>query len=143
MTLTELIAKLKELEEKITPAPWKYSHGTTMDHWELWSNVEGDPVWEVQDDSGVEPSTEFLEFITQTRNALPTLLKVIEIYRDALEKYAQAKVLFLTTDGTFPKAKNEKAGIFSGGFDFVKETHIKDDGVWARKALSDAEELLK
>lgn len=77
--LESYLKDLKAITEKVSPPPWKYRHGTTMDHWELWSDKDDDMVWEIQDDSGVEPSTEFLEFIATSRSAVPKLIEVCEV----------------------------------------------------------------
>ena len=61
----------------------------------------------------------------------------LRIAIEALEFYAQAKILFFTTDASTWKAANPGEGIASGGLAPCPRgnTHYKDDGDRARQAL--------
>ena len=78
------IKELKELDAKATSAPWYGFNATfsreTMRAFSVISN----------DESGSNVATyDDYELITATRNALPELIRVIELAEDGLEK-AQA-----------------------------------------------------
>lgn len=59
--MSDVLDKARQVIEARTPGPWSWCHGDGFDHWELWNPVTTE--WIVQDDSGVEPSTENLKFI--------------------------------------------------------------------------------
>jgi len=70
------LAQVQARVDAVPPPPWTYAHGDDLDHWELWNSETGEHL--VQDDSGVEPSTEFLEFISHARSDIPRLLALVE-----------------------------------------------------------------
>lgn len=69
MTPTDLAKEALKLAEKIPRGPWMFSPGNALDHWELWNDEESI----VQDDSGVEPAKEVLEWFALSGTALPAL----------------------------------------------------------------------
>lgn len=71
-----------------------------------------------------------------------TLVSALEQAQETLKFYAEAKILFLSKNGTMPEANDLRLGIFKGG---MKPTamHIKDDGNNARDALTQIEEELQ
>lgn len=92
MTINEYLEKLSAIEKKACSAPWVYCHGNSFDHWELWNPNES--TWVVQDDSGVEPFTDDLELIKESRNALPVLIEMVKILSET-----QRKVLYWAQGG--------------------------------------------
>ena len=73
------LEKLERLANANEPGPWYYRHGTSCDHWELWNEEH---TFMVQDDSGVEPTTDFLEYISALDPT--TVLKLIKVAKAAI-----------------------------------------------------------
>ena|SRR5687768_14489490 len=76
MTLDDM----QRLCDDATPGPWIFCHGDLHNHWELWNPKTAE--WVVQDDSGVEPSTENLTFIAHSRTLLPKLIEVARLAKE-------------------------------------------------------------
>lgn len=73
------LSDLKKLSDEATPGPWHGCVGDELDHWELYNPETGEHV--VQDDSGVDPRAEDIEFICAARTYLPKLIAVAEAAR--------------------------------------------------------------
>lgn len=80
------LENIQKLCDEATPEPWQWGPGNPIDHWELWNPIEH--VWIVQDDAGVEPRFEDLEFIAISRTLIPQLLAIAEAVKD--EEFAKA-----------------------------------------------------
>lgn len=88
MTKLEIyLNKLEKLADRATPGPWKALPGDSFDHWQLYNNKTSEFI--VQDDSGVEPPSWFLnyleEFNPQTIKALVQVVRAVkeaDVYHD-------------------------------------------------------------
>lgn len=108
---------------------------------ELKRRATLDPLWAAQRIVELEAKLEFLSDAIKNNEAFAA--KHVDMalenarLREALKFYAQAKVLFLSIDGSMPDGG--PLGLASGGqlpsMIRVTVTHIKDDGQVARKAL--------
>lgn len=78
--MTSLEKALQEIEERLKPmppGPWKYMDGDALDHWQLWSDHPREGYHLVQDDSGVEPSPDFVKFLIHARTDMELLVKAL------------------------------------------------------------------
>ncbi len=68
------IQEIKRILSLIPPLPWHYSKGDDFDHWELWSSHPIKGYHMIQDDSGVEPSEDFLKYLVTSREIIEYLM---------------------------------------------------------------------
>ncbi|NJL54194.1 hypothetical protein HC928_02760 [bacterium] len=73
--MNERINEIKGRIEKLPPTPWHYSDGDDFDHWQVWGD---DCVHLVQDDSGVLPDQDFIDFILHAKDDINYLLSLID-----------------------------------------------------------------
>jgi hypothetical protein len=71
----EEINEIERILNLVPPLPWHVSCGDDFDHWELWSSDPKKGCHMIQDDSGVEPSKEFLEYLVKSREIIEKLLQ--------------------------------------------------------------------
>lgn len=67
---------IKNLLKSVPRGPWHYYCGDDFDHWQIWSPTDG--ITMVQDDSGVLPDTDFINFVLQARGIIEELLLEVE-----------------------------------------------------------------
>lgn len=90
MTLTDYLTKLKKLESEATLGPWQVKKypaydGRPSQKKEHWITKPGGMyVADVQD------YDKTVDFIAESRTAIPKLIKIIERYREALELAKEA-----------------------------------------------------
>ena len=72
------IGEIKELLNSVPKGPWHFNEGSDFDHWELWSSHEKDGCHMVQDDSGVPPDPDFINYVLKSRGIIEELLKEID-----------------------------------------------------------------
>jgi hypothetical protein len=70
------IQQIRDLLASVPRTPWIYEEGTDLDHWELYSNK--DYIHMVQDDSGVPPDKDFINFVLQAKEIIQELLNEID-----------------------------------------------------------------
>ena len=89
-----------------------------------------------------EPVFAFM-FINGFEAACEVFMEREKVMREALEFYAEAKVLFISKDGNMPKVSDPSQGMYHMIDSIVVSgpTHIKDDGNKAREALAKLKEL--
>lgn len=71
----EKIAEMEKLLKDLPDAPWNFIHGN--DHWELYGSCY---TYMVQDDSGVPPDPQFIEYVLKSREMMPVLLRMAMYY---------------------------------------------------------------
>jgi hypothetical protein len=86
--MNDKIEEIKKRLNNFLDGRWSYCEGTDNDHWEL--TVENkemtDMVWLVQDDSGVPPDRDFIEFILCAAADLRYLISLVETGSKPVEK---------------------------------------------------------
>lgn len=75
--MTQLFQKLRELEAKATPEPWTWRVPGYI------ANKYIDDGFVVDQDGGLEDKN--AAFITEARNTIPKLLRVIDVMQEALD----------------------------------------------------------
>lgn len=83
-----LFKKLRDLEAKATPGPWKIELGTLGEEERVYGIYSGKYSFDkiIETDTGYYPPRRpDADLIVEYRNALPKLLSVIDVLIDALE----------------------------------------------------------
>lgn len=107
-SLTDLLEKLKALDSKASPPDW---HIGWVDHDSDKVTIDESDLSEVCS----VPDRKNQAFICSMRNALPKLISVVEIYREALE-YIAGRTSYRDLDETY-KAREALAkaeGVIDG-----------------------------
>ena len=71
--------RIKEIKDRVASVPkgnWQYLEGDDFDHWQIYSHDYD--IAMVQDDSGVPPDENFINFILHAREDLLFLLELHE-----------------------------------------------------------------
>lgn len=96
--MTQSPSWLEEIEARLKAVPrgpWTYCQGSETDHWELWNDEESI----VQDDSGVDPSTEVLEYISNSPTDTALLISAL---REAMEALKEVEHLGMRVNLNIP-----------------------------------------
>jgi hypothetical protein len=72
--------EMQKLCDGLPKPPWHYAHGDLLDHW----TIDNDEESIIQDDSGVEPTTEFLQFVCASREFVPWAIERIQKLEEEL-----------------------------------------------------------
>lgn len=126
MTLTQLLDRMKELDEKATARPWRESIWVgSLEHPDGFkaSILAHGPI-HIYKEEGNAAAIRDSELITELRNALPAIRKVIRIQRDALKYYANSSTYQWTYDVEAPDI-------------------TEDRGERAREAIADCEQVIQ
>ena len=68
------IKEIKDLLKRVPKSPWHYCGEDDLDHWKIWSSDKKTGYVLVDEDSGVPPDPDFIEFVLNARAIIEDLI---------------------------------------------------------------------
>lgn len=92
LDVKSLFQKLRDLEAKATPGPWKIELGTLGEEERVYGIYSGKYSFDkiIETDTGFYPPRRpDADLIVEYRNAIPKLLEALDVMQEVLEMYAK------------------------------------------------------